>query len=81
MVSLQPNTNRGSKDIVRVLNISKTEFNVLAIELKNKFIELNELIQEKLNSPITEKNYALLISQYMDEIAKLSIRLHGKNSS
>ena len=64
-----------------MLNISKAEFNVLAIELKNKFIELNELIQEKLNSPINEKNYPLLISQYMDEIAKLSIRLHGKDSS
>ncbi len=64
-----------------MLNISKTEFNVLAIELKNKFIELNELIQEKLNSSIQEKNYALLISEYMDEIGKLSTRLHGKNSS
>lgn len=78
---MQPNTNLGNKNIAHVSNISKAEFNVLAIELKNKFIELNELIQEKLNSPNQEKNYPLLISQYTDEIAKLSIRLHSKDSS
>jgi len=54
------------------------EFNILAIEFKNKINDLNSLIQEKLNSPKPEKNYPKLISEYMDDIAKLSIRLHGK---
>lgn len=55
-----------------------SEFNTLAIEFKNKMNELNSIIQEQLNSPDPSKNYPILISEYMDEIAKLSIRLHGK---
>ena len=31
------------------------EFNILAIEFKNKINDLNGLIQEKLNSPKPEK--------------------------
>lgn len=58
--------------------MGNNEFNVLAIEFKNKVTELNDLVLEQLNSPNPDKNYPKIISEFMDDISKLSIRLHGR---
>jgi hypothetical protein len=39
--------------------------------------ELNMLLEEQRNNPVSNKNYTKLISEYMEKISKESIRYHN----